>query len=149
MCKMCEGGTMADQWAWIRDRILTTGWCLQAIEGGDERNPDFAYTIGLSRYDHPELIVFGMHPSCAQAAIEPVARAVTIGHSFEEDDDISFLYPAGWPPPALLRFPDSSTHLLWANDMYRGAGKPPIAALQLFWPSEIRLLGDAPLCGCG
>jgi hypothetical protein len=83
-----------------------------------------------------------MHPGCAYEAVSPVVEAVLAGARFDEGDDVSHLYGEypDAPPPRLLRFPDSSTHLRIANDMYRRAGEPPIKALHIFWPSEIPLM---------
>jgi hypothetical protein len=140
MCLICDGMTKKEYWAMLRNEILTRGWCLVSVEGDGPRNPAFSYTAGLSRCDHAEIIVFGMHPECAREAIEPVAEAVLAGRRFDEGDDLSPLYPH--PERAeLLRFPDSSTHLFYANDMYRAAGRPPVPALHLFWPSQEPLLG--------
>lgn len=135
MCLICDGMTRKEYWAMLRNEILTRGWCLVSVEDGGPRIPAFSYTVGLSRRDHPEIIAFGMHPSCARDAIEPVADAVFAGRAFDEGDDLSALYPH-LEPAELLRFPDSSTHLLYANEMYRGAGRPPVPAVQLFWPSQ-------------
>jgi Domain of unknown function (DUF4262) len=97
-------------------------WVVSPGGGGtDARNPRFSYTVGLSRLDHPEIITFGMCPECAYEAIEPLAAAVLAGRRFDEGDDVTDLYRERYPdppPPQLLRFPDSSTHLLVANDMY-------------------------------
>jgi hypothetical protein len=138
MCMMCEGMTEREYWTYVRGRILEHGWFLQAVEGEDHRNPPFAYTVGLSRLGHPELIAFGMHPECAHAAVEPLVRQVLAGRRFDEGDDLTAVYDD--LPPELLRFPDSSTHLFVANDLYRAPGRPPVPALQVFWPSEIGLL---------
>ncbi len=172
MCRMCDGMTAREYWGYVRSQVLEHGWFLQAIEGTDDRNPPFAYTVGLSRFDHPEIITFGMHPDCAYGTIAPLAQWVLAGARFDEGHDLTDVYntcphlieeydewgdplaeydgPGGYdecdcPPPAeLLRFPDSSTHLLIANDMYRGAGRPPVPALQVYWPSEIPLLSYLP-----
>jgi uncharacterized protein DUF4262 len=144
MCVICSGLTEKEYWGWVRSKILQHGWFLQAIEADGPRNPAFAYTVGLSRWDHPELIAFGMHPCCAHAAVTPVASAVMEGQRFDEGSDLSGLYEFE-EPVELLRFPDSSTHLYLANDMYRGAGKPPVPALQLLCPTEIPLLHGRPV----
>ncbi len=144
MCMICSGLTHEEYWGWVRGQILLNGWHLQAIEGDGPRNPPFAYTVGLSRWEHPELIVFGMHPCCAEEAVTPVAKAVMDGQRFDEGADLSGLY-AFEEPVELLLFPDSSTHLYLANDMYQGAGKPPVPALQLYCPTEIPLLHGRPV----
>lgn len=40
-------------------------------------------------------------------------------------------------------FPDSSTHLLYANHYFRNAGAPPVPALQLIFPAT----AAAHMCG--
>lgn len=66
------------------------------------------------------------------------------GERFEEGSDLGHLYgPDEWGAEA-LDFPDSSTHLFVANRYYRKAGGPPVAALQVFWPRCVGLLGGHP-----
>jgi hypothetical protein len=139
MCEFCDGLTDTEYWGRMQDRILANGWTVQYVVGEDSRNPTFAYTIGLSRYAHPEIIVFTCHPECAMRSLEPLARAVLDGRRFDEGDDLTGLYPYS-ENAELLRFPDSSTHLFMANTMYRTPGQPPIPALQLYWPTCQRLL---------
>jgi len=139
MSEFCDGLTDTEYWDRMQDRILANGWTVQYVVGEDSRNPSFAYTIGLSRYAHPEIIVFTCHPECAMRSLEPLARAVLDGRRFDEGDDLTGLYPYS-ENAELLRFPDSSTHLFMANTMYRTPGQPPIPALQLYWPICQRLL---------
>jgi hypothetical protein len=142
MCDECSHLTVEQAQEILRTEILAEGWCVMAFEGDGVRNPPFAYTIGLSRIDHPEFITFGMHRECADAAIWPLASAVVEGRRFDEGDDLAELYPQQ-ERPQLLRFPDSSFHLIIANELYRTPGGPPVPALQLFWPSQLPLLrGD-------
>lgn len=144
MCAVCNGWTYEKVWAHMTSQILERGFSIQYVEVGDDRNPSFAYTVGLSGLNHPEFIVFSTCPECAVGALEPVASAVLAGRRFDEGDDPSDLYPFD-EPATLLRFPDSSTHLEAANAMYRGRGRPPIPALQLFWPSQLTLLQSQPI----
>lgn len=83
-----------------------------------------------------------MHPCCAHDALAPLAEAVLAGMRFDEGEDVSFLFSgyAEVPPPQLLRFPDSSTHLFVANDLFGADDQEPVPALHIFWPSEIPLL---------
>jgi hypothetical protein len=139
MCEFCDGPTDTAYWDRVQDLIQANGWTVQYVMGEDDRNPAFAYTIGLSRCTHPEIIVFICHPECAMRALEPLARAVLDGRRFDEGDDLSGLYPYS-EKAELLRFPDSSSHLFMANSMYRAPGEPPIPALQLYWPTREPLL---------
>jgi hypothetical protein len=139
MCAICDGATYEEVWLHMIDQIQKRGYYIQYVGETDDRNPSFAYTVGLSLLNHPEFIVFSMHPDCAVSALEPLVDAVMDGRRFDEGDDPSDLYPFD-EPAALLRFPDSSTHLFVANDLFRPPGAAPIPALQLFWPGEVPLL---------
>ncbi|MEV5962394.1 DUF4262 domain-containing protein [Kribbella sp. NPDC051952] len=126
----------------IEQNIQTYGWAMQYIEGDGVRNPAFGYSLGLSLYGHPELIVFDPDPCWAYRGLKPLAWAVMDGAVFDEGDDLSEFFPP--PEPAeLLRFPDSATHLYTANQMFRRPGWPPIPALQLIWATRITLMRPA------
>ncbi|WP_134117576.1 DUF4262 domain-containing protein [Kribbella kalugense] len=139
MCDRC-GGLTDDQYSWqIERNILTYGWTMQYVESDGVRNPAFGYTLGLSLYRHPEIIVFDPEPDSAYLGLKPLAWAVMGGAVFDEGDDLSAFFP---PPDAaaLLRFPDSAHHLFTANQMFRQPGQPPLPALQLIWPTRIALI---------
>lgn len=141
MCLMCQGWSRADVVAMLRDRILTFGYTIIDISSDGPANPPFAYTAGLSRVDHPELVFFGGHPDCAYQALEAIARLVVgEGRRFDEGSDLDGVYGPSGKGARLLRFPDSSTHLIYANEFYRRAGGPPVPALQLLWPNREPLL---------
>ncbi|MFF1816727.1 DUF4262 domain-containing protein [Kribbella sp. NPDC058245] len=130
MCDVCGGITAQEYADSIEARIRTYGWTVQYVEGDGERNPGFGYTIGLTQYDHPEIIVFDPGSDSAYLSLEPLAWAVLAGDSFGEGDDLSEFFP---PPDRaeLLSFPDSATHLFTANTIFRDVGDPPVPALQL------------------
>ncbi|TDD59693.1 DUF4262 domain-containing protein [Kribbella antibiotica] len=130
MCEMCGGVTTEEYSESTEARLRTYGWTHQYVEGDGERNPGFAYTIGLSQYGHPEIIVFDPREGSAYLCLKPLAWAVLEGSTFCEGDDLSAFFP---PPDRveLLAFPDSGTHLFIANSIFRGAGEPPLPALQL------------------
>ena len=124
----------------VRDTILRHGWAVPYVLGdGSDHEPDFAYTVGLSRFDHPEFICFRMCPEHATGDLNRLGEAVRAGRRFAEGDDLSDVF-RGEDPGELLWFPDSSTHLYLANDFYRPAGGRPVPALQLYFPSATPLL---------
>ena len=136
MCFKCDGMTHDEYARQVEQHLTTHGWMVNHVEDDGDRNPSFAYTLGLSLHRHPELIIFDSPP---YRALEPLALAVLAGRRFDEGDDVSDLYAGR---PQLLRLPDSSTHLYVANDMFRQPGGPPIPALQLLWPTQVRPLAD-------
>jgi hypothetical protein len=142
MCDRCGGVTHEQYSRQIEQNIQTYGWAMQYIEGDGVRNPAFGYSLGLSLYGHPEIIVFDPDPCWAYRGLKPLAWAVMDGAVFDEGDDLSEFFPP--PEPAeLLRFPDSATHLYTANQMFRRPGWPPIPALQLIWATRITLMQPA------
>ena len=142
MCDACGGMTDEQYSRRIEQNIQTYGWTMQYVDGDGVRNPAFGYTLGLSLYGHPEIIVFDGDPRWVYQGLKPLAWAVMDGSAFDEGDDLS----AYFPPPEraeLLRFPDSATHLFTANSMFRQPGAGPIPALQLLWPTRTRLIQPA------
>jgi hypothetical protein len=139
MCDRCGGLTDEQYSRQIEQNIQTYGWTMQYIEGDGDRNPGFGYTLGLSLYQHPEIIVFEPEPSYAMLSLKPLAWAVMEGAEFDEGDDLTGFFP---PPHTaeLLRFPDSALHLYTANSMFRRPGGPPVPALQLIWPDRAALI---------
>jgi hypothetical protein len=93
MCLTCQGWTRAQLRAQIRDRILTYGYTIVNVAGHGPASPAFAYTVGLSRVDHPELIIFGCHPDCGYEALDPIARRVVdSGRRFDEDSGLDDVF---------------------------------------------------------
>lgn len=139
MCDRCGGVTNEQVSRQIERNIQTYGWTMQYIEGDGGRNPAFGYSLGLSLYGHPEIIVFDPDPCWVYRGIKPLAWAVMAGAVFDEGDDLSDFFP---PPDRaeLLRFPDSATHLYTANDMFREPDQPSIPALQLIWSTRVALM---------
>lgn len=143
MCDQCNGMSEQEYREQIMTSIRRQGWTVQYVESAGIRNPSFAYTVGLSRVRHPEIIIFDCSPDQAYHGLRQLAYPIMTGMYFDEGDDLSGFYQ---PPDRaeLLRFPDSSTHLLTANDLYRRPGEPPLPALQLLWPDPLAILRDRP-----
>jgi hypothetical protein len=139
MCFKCDGMTDDEYARRIEQNIGTHGWTVQHVEADGDRNPSFAYTLGLSLRLHPEFIIFGCRPYPSYRALEPLAAAVLAGLRFDEGNDLSDLYAGR---PELLRLPDSTTHLFMANELFRQPGQPPVPALQLLWPARLRPLAE-------
>lgn len=115
-----------------RTNIAVHGVHLMWI-GAGEREPCFGYTVGLNAFDHPELIVFG--PGQHDAAYILNNFAFRVRDEVQRFDDPQVIQDFGTGyPAALLPVENSSRHLTVSNQMYRGAGKPPVAALQVYFP---------------
>jgi hypothetical protein len=141
MCLECQGWTKREVYAWMRSRILEHGFTITMVDPDGPASPPFAYTVGLSRVDHPEIICFNMCPACAERALTPLARAVLdLEVRLSEGAEVDHYFGPEATGAQLLEFPDSSTHLFDANNFYRRAGGPPVPALQLLWPDYVPLL---------
>jgi hypothetical protein len=56
------------------------GWQVRTEDGDDDhKEPDRAFTVGLSRFGHPELVIFGLRPSHAARVLDEVGEQVRSG----------------------------------------------------------------------
>ena len=74
MCWICAhpGATERDYQDHMRQLIAIYGWAVQGVER-DGIHPPWAYTIGLTRYRRPELVVTGMGLTRATEVLNGVA----------------------------------------------------------------------------
>jgi hypothetical protein len=115
----------ADQYdAWQRDTIRRHGWALQAMPG-DEDGPPYVYTVGLSGFGHPELILFATAHATAATVLNELGELVRLGRGLAARERI----PLRSGHVHLLAFPESPDWLFAANDVYRLPGGPPVPAL--------------------
>jgi hypothetical protein len=110
--------------AWRRDTIRRHGWALQAVLG-DEDGPPFVYTVGLTGFDHPELIVFATAQAVASRLLNELGELVRAGRVLHAGERVRT--PTG--DVHLLTFPEAEHWLFAADDLYRAPGGPPVPAL--------------------
>jgi hypothetical protein len=112
----------ADQYeAWQRETIRTHGWALAAVLG-DAEGPPFVYTVGLSGFGHPELIVFAVGQATAARLLNRLGEYVRIGGRLGPGDTVGM--PDGLV--SVLEFPDPE---LWLCHVHRLYGAPVEALL--------------------
>lgn len=145
MCMVCSGMSVGDFGDRIRRQVHRCGWATAYVFGSSDRSPGFGYTIGLSRWDHPEFIMFDEHPECCAGALSRVAELASHGRVFDEGDDLSDVYPESRESVLLLRFPDSATHLFLANDLFPAVPGQPVDALQVCFRERTPLLRHGTL----
>jgi Domain of unknown function (DUF4262) len=77
MCWRCENpeATYRDYLDQLQGIIDVEGWALQCVER-DRRYPSWAYTVGLSAQDEPELVVIGLPDIQAHQLLNGFARGV-------------------------------------------------------------------------
>lgn len=75
MCWKCDNpdATEADYFELIRGVIDSRGWFVQGVEK-DRWRPGFNYTVGLTMFGHPELLVTGMAHRSAVGFLNSVAH---------------------------------------------------------------------------
>ncbi|MEV7092259.1 DUF4262 domain-containing protein [Amycolatopsis sp. NPDC051045] len=123
MCRQCEDPDRPGYLERLREGVADRGWLVQGV-GGAGPYPPWAYTIGLTGYGLPELVVTGLPVFAAAGLLNDLAA-----HSLH-----------GSPPSAGERIPlrdgllievvaltEPSAHLLFATALYG----PEIRALQL------------------
>ncbi len=110
--------------AWQRETIRRHGWALQAVLG-DEDGPPFVYTVGLSGFGHPELILFATSQATAATVLNDMGELVRAGHTLATGE-LVHLHSGD---VHLLAFPESADWLFAANDLYRAPDGPPVPAL--------------------
>jgi hypothetical protein len=130
--------------AWRRETIRRHGWAVQAVLG-DADGPPFAYTVGLTGFGHPELILFATSQATAAAVLNDLGERVRAGQRLGADERVRL--PGG--EVRLLAFPESARWLLGANELYRLPGGPPVPAL-LVMPEDglAATPGDDRPCEC-
>jgi len=79
-CPACEDPDFSfeDELRRIRQLVERYGFVTQAILG-DRAHPPYAYTVGLGRDDHPELVVVGLEPKTAHDLLWALAPEVLDG----------------------------------------------------------------------
>jgi hypothetical protein len=123
----------ADQYeAWQRDTIRRHGWALQPVPG-DEDGPPYVYTVGLTGFGHPELILYATAPAVAASVLNDLGELVRLGRCLAAGDRIRVR--SG--DIHLLTFPESADWLFAANDLYRPPGGPPVPALLVVPADEL------------
>ena len=123
----------ADQYeAWQRDTIRHHGWALHPVPG-DEDGPPYIYTVGLSGFGHPELILFATAPTVAATVLNDLGELVRLGRGLAAGERI----PLRCGDVHLITFPESADWLFAANDLYRGPGGPPVPALLVVPADEL------------
>ncbi|RZQ63344.1 DUF4262 domain-containing protein [Amycolatopsis suaedae] len=129
MCWICDDPrlTVRDYLEECAAMIARNGWMVQGVEGG--RYPPWAYTVGLTGYDLPELVITGMLPERAAGILNQLARGVL-------DDGPPV--PGGRVPlpdgtlAETVRLTEPSAHLRTAVGIYGGR----IRARQLVHPDD-------------
>jgi Domain of unknown function (DUF4262) len=142
VCWRCDhpGATERDYQDHVRLLIDTYGWAVQGVERyGD--HPPWAYTVGLTRYRRPELVITGMGLTRATGVLNGVAAHLVHAEAPEPGTQAVLV---GGPLVEIIKVHAPWAHLNMAVLFY-GRG---IRALQLVhadkrgrWPWDGRYQG--------
>lgn len=137
MCWMCDHpeATGQDYLDYIASMVARAGWAVQGVER-DRYRPPYAYTVGLTAHDKPELVVTGMSLTRAAELLNEVASHVLHARTPAPGERIPMI---GGPLVEFVEVDVPSAHLLVACEMYG----PSLRALQVVhaddrgrWPWE-------------
>jgi hypothetical protein len=148
---MCDhpNATREDYLRHIGRIIVTTGWAVQAVER-DRLRPPYAYTIGLTEFGKPELVVTGMQARRSAELLNKVASHVLHGPEPEPGERVPLI---DGPLIEFVEVEVPTAHLLLVGEFF----EQDYRALQVVhaydrdhWPWEASyrgLKGGQPLLG--
>ncbi|MFV2112921.1 DUF4262 domain-containing protein [Micromonospora sp. LOL_025] len=113
--------------------IETTGWAVTHVLPTDDATVPFAYTVGLTAHDYPELITAGLPPEVAHSLLNDLARRVyDKAERFTHGQRISDLI-AGYDAIVIGGPPTDELPPAMAINRY---GRDRIRLQQLVWPDR-------------
>ena len=125
MCFACQNPDRPGYLQRLRDGVAERGWMVQGIES-DGSYPPWAYTIGLSGYDLPELVVTGLPVEAAARLLNDSAARILDSSPPAAGERVSL---PGGTLIEVVALAEPSVHLVFAADLYG----PEIRALQLVY----------------
>jgi hypothetical protein len=134
---MTDKDVAGEHYDMITEIIDRCGVMVQWVGAGAD-TPAFAYTVGLAKLDHPELIIFGLSPQTAQGVLNSMGLAVvakTRRWGPGRSDEVF----SGVVPAMLVEVRDSADYLFAANSMFAIPGQGPLPALQVLYPDAAGL----------
>lgn len=125
MCWMCDHpeATVAEWLDEIDDTKARCGWAVQYVE--DDRRP-FAYTVGLTDYGLPELLVSGVSPRRAARMLNRFAEQFVQRGAPNPGEQLTML---GGSLVEIVEVEHPDAHMYAAAAFYGGRAR----ALQLVW----------------
>ena len=131
MCWKCDDPDLTDADVHRRFRAVISefGWAVQGVEG-DARRAPWAYTVGLTEHQRPELVLTGLDPGPASFVLNEVAGHVlhadplTVGSRFQLH---------GSPELEVVQVAAPDVHLLTAVGIF---GADAVRAVQLVWSDD-------------
>jgi hypothetical protein len=142
MCWECDhpGSTRDDYLDYVSGLIAEHGWAVQGVQR-DRIHPPWAYTVGLTAYGEPELVVTGLPLPRASGLIHDVAAHVLHATAPRPGEQIAL---RDGPLIEIVKVSVPSAHLVTAVEIYG----PRLRALQVVhaddrghWPWDVGYRG--------
>jgi hypothetical protein len=142
MCWECDhpGSTRDDYLEYVNGLIAEHGWAVQGVQR-DRIRPPWAYSVGLTTYGEPELVVTGLPLQRACGLIDDVAAHVLHATAPRPGEQIAL---RDGPLIEIVRVSVPSAHLVTAVGIYG----PRLRALQVVhvddrghWPWDVGYRG--------
>jgi hypothetical protein len=134
------------------DASIAAGeWHLIAVDGDDD-DPSWAYTVGLSeQFDHPELVVVGSCCCCAGVLLNAVGDRIAAGYRCPVSDGVPVEVDLGEPVRFRPVHPDhwlTSRFAMWQSYYEAKPWVPPPAhAVQVVFVDTSGWFQDDPRSG--
>ena len=116
MCWECDrpGSTRDDYLEYVNGLIAGHGWAVQGVQR-DRIRPPWAYSVGLTTYGEPELVVTGLPLRRACGLIDDVAAHVLHASAPRPGEQIALL---DGPLIEIVKVAVPSAHLVTAVEIY-------------------------------
>jgi len=116
MCWECDhpGSTRDDYLDYVNGLIAEHGWAVQGVQR-DRIHPPWAYSVGLTAYGEPELVVTGLPLRRACGLIDAVAAHVLHATAPRPGEQIPL---HGGPLIEIVKVSVPSAHLVTAVEIY-------------------------------
>lgn len=114
----------------VAQTIRKHGVFVQLVGGdGDDVPPEFAYTVGLFRLGHPELVATSLGPQTAHSLLNHLADRIRDGDNLIPGQLLTF---EAWPHRVVVEeLPNPGKILFAANRHYQRPPEASVGAYQL------------------
>jgi hypothetical protein len=120
--------------ALVAQTIRKHGVFVQFVSGDGDREPAFAYTVGLFGLGHPELVVLSVDMDTALHLLNDLARRVHAGENFIPGEVLNF---DQWTHRvAVEELPNPGEILFAANRHYQRPAEASVPAYQLTYDDK-------------
>ena len=128
----------------IRDNIEEYGWHFLFVFDPNGERENFAYSIGLEeRYNHPEIILFGLKQESAHAVLTDVVEDIKSGVNMEPNKRHSNVIGGGFD--VLFKPIINSAYSEYLGTAIDYYGKK-FRAQVMFWPDKANVLPTEEGC---